>query len=635
MIQQVLRIKIASTSVGCVLVTPELAERMRRMGLDPYAFNRVRWPVGASNHASGDLLISSSGLASLVSAGFPGAASASIELGDLHSPITLTGMQLLPPRPLLVDGIGAVDRIYAIPVTCRRYQKRSLSASQNYNLLGRNRSTLQPLTISGGTDAFNYDQVGSALASAAGLTWTVTSAVTGRYPVDVRCNGLPAAQWIDALLAESGRVYVLKIDGSVSVEFVDVRSVFDVLSPLSPKIIHGGVRYARGSAPTTFLGDSSPVATWSAQEVPATVRVVFPSVRRSVHAYNDPWVHKRTAAYTASDAGLVAGNETVREIHDNWPVLNPDSISAPEIARAEAIAQDFYRRYRAGALEVLVAGIVSPLLGGACQEVEWICDGMGFMTVLRSRFDWPGYGFEPASPGVLGGDATLITRRASGFVQVVHMGEARLVRGKITARATAVEAQASDHLYKADSLDGVWSITSFQAPLCRPYNGTPIVSPPAINSECLIWIDDVSSSTPTPKLWQCQEKLVFEECDAESFVYGDGGPDNSSGFMVDRFGRVVVNRFGNVVVDRFGTVPQSPEDHIVTDRLGQLVFDRMHNAVLGRAGVHAFIVSPAHYNRVVATRKGASLTTLRGRQTVTSDLVDVAPPADIAPGAPS
>ena len=605
----VLRLNVDGTRVACVLVDAAWRGLLNDAGYDWRDYNRIVWPIGASEWASGKLLVSGAGLAALISAGVDDGPF-DIEIGSVGNLVTLEGMYALPPEPLFIGGDSTNARLYALPIVCARYQARHRTADANYNLLQRDLQTWQPDTIEGPGDPWSYDQIGSALASDAGLPWSVLSgsAVTARNPTEVRAFGDSAPRWLDSLLAESGRVYVYDIDGTGQAQLIDARDVFDVLTPLAGKIAHGGVRYATGSPPSDIAGVAAPVAAWMTQDVPETVRVIRPSIRQTVQAYNDPWVSASAATYNAASASLAAGDESARDIHDNQYVLDPGAPTSAENARREAVATDYYRRFVAGGLDVFCAGIVAPTFGGSCQRAEWVCDPVGgFRTRLVADPNWHGYGFVCGLGRVRAGDAMQVVRRHDGTEEARVVGDVRHVRGTITALQTVGEAAASTHAYKAESLDGVWTISSFQSPLLRPYNGVPIVAPAEVGSECTIWIDD-TAGVPVPYLYACQERLAFEECGGAQFVYGDDDADNSAFWLVSEDGEILVGEGGNILVSEAGDLATHPEDLVLIGNDYDIVFDDPGYAVIAESATENF-VSAGHYNDVLATSAYATVTT--------------------------
>lgn len=627
--QQILRIVVDETNVPCTLVDADLERDLWAAGYAPQDFNHIRWPIGASNHATGRLLVTSTAMAAIVSAGFPSVETVSIQLGDSGSPITLAGMQLLPPEPIFVAGTGV--KLFAIPVVCRRYQRLTRTADANYNLVDHSDRAYQPDTLGGtgglGNGIYSYDEVITALATDASLPLTITDAETYHAPADVRAYGTSAAKWIDAILAESGRVYVLSISGTGTVELIDKRNVFGVLTSLKQHVMHGGANFALSGVATGWQTGATPVAAWMSQDVPAAVRIVNPAIRPSSNYWaNDPWTAVTQATYNASTASLTSGNQALRDVADYWPVYDASEMTAVELERVEWAALQFYRRFKAGAMAVELKGIRSPTLGGSCQAVEWICDGArGFRTRLYAATDWKGYGGATIDRTVVGGDLIQIRRRGDGSIDIKSTGEGRNPRGTITGvnstGSSGTLGTSSQLTYTAESLDGRYSTDGFVAPLYRPYNDAVILIAATLASPCELRIEDDG----TVNIAWCQERILFDTCDdAAAFRFGDGTPDNSDRFLVDIDGEVLADIDGNVLVEYDPGVTDHPENAILTDIDGNIIFDIDGNAAVDYSACLDGLVSPAHYDGILSSIDFEVLTDFGGG----GASVAYAPPAD-------
>lgn len=627
--QQILRIVVDETNVPCTVVDAALERDLWDAGYTPHEFNRIRWPIGAANHATGRLLVTSTSLAAIVSAGFPSAETVSIQLGDSGSPITLTGMQLLPPEPIFVAGDGV--KLFALPVVCRRYQRLNRTADANYNLVDHSDRAYQPDSIGGsagyGGGLYSYDQVITALATDASLPLTITDAEGYHAPADVRAYGTSAARWIDSLLGESGRVYALSISGTGAVERIDKRNVFGVLTSLKQHVMHGGATYALSGIATGWQTGATPVAAWMAQDVPVAVRIVNPAIRPASNYWaNDPWASVRQATYNASTAGLTTGNQALRDVADYWPVYDASELTAGELDRVEWAALQFYRRFKAGAMMVELRGIHSPTLGGSCQVVEWVCDAVrGFRTRLHAATDWKGFGGAPIDRSISGGDLIQVRRRGDGSVDIKSTGEGRVVRGEITGvtstGSSSTQGKSDQLTYTAESLDGRYATDGFVAPLYRPYNDAVILLAATTTSPCTMWIGDDG----VVSILACQERILFDLCDdAAAFTFGDDTADNGDQFLVDIDGEVLSDIDGNVLVEYDPDVNLHPEDAILTDVEGNVIFDIDGNAIVDYGACVDGLVSPAHYDGILSSIDFEVLTDFGGG----GASVAYAPPAD-------
>lgn len=382
--RQIARINIGGTTVAIVIIDLELADVLSKAGYNWQDYNHLTWPIGASRHASGKFLFHASAIEKLRAAGIHDAPF-DLEIGDSAAPTTIKNLLALPLEPLFVSTRGARDevdatesvRLYALPIVDTRFHLAKNPAAANFNLLGADRETFNDETTDGPDDPHTYEEVGALLAAAAGLTYNPASGATRTtHPFDMRVQGTSAAVALDRMLAESGRVFVFGVNGVNAVENVDQREVSQVLTTVRERILTGGVRYATPTAiGDTFLNEVSPLAVWASQEVPVQVAVSMPTLDGTTPA-NDPTVKRSIATYNAVSAGVSSGLDATRDIPDSMPVLDPDSLTAAELARIELRAEEYYRRFVAGAMDVWCAGIIVPNLGGSCQEITWFFDNV-------------------------------------------------------------------------------------------------------------------------------------------------------------------------------------------------------------------------------------------------------------------
>lgn len=585
--RQLARIQIGGTTVAIVIVDRELADALTEAGYDWTDYNHLRWPIGASRHASGKFLFHASGIETLQAAGIHSSPFI-LQIGDSEEPVSIQNLLALPPEPLFVSTRGAREgsdaaesvRLYALPIVDTRYHSRNSVASQNFNLLGPDRQTFNTETTDVDESPFTYDEIGALLAADAGLTFSVAAgSERSTNPFDLRVQGLSASIALDRLLTESGRVFILRFDGVSTVENVDQRQVTQVLTTVRERIITGGVGYATPAAiGDAFITEISPLAIWSSQEVPVTVAVSFPTLDGTTPA-NDPTVKRIVATNNAATFSLSAGLDAVRDIPDSMPIVDPDEVSGAELARVEFRALQYYRRYVAGSMDVWIAGIVTPTMGGSCQELIWYFDDIrGVRTRARADFNLDLYGDELPESGIMAGTGIQIVRRPGGDA------EARLIDGVDTKMGKITENTAvgglplfpTDALYKAISNDGAWEVTEFERPLYRPYDDVPTVFAAPVDSDCRIaLIDDVFF------LWSCDERLVHEVCDQElGFANNptvDAGTDD---WVTGTDGSVVTGTDGNVVVAAGTALAGNPENLVVVGTDGEVVADVFGNVVI-------------------------------------------------------
>lgn len=512
--RQIARIRIGGTTVGIVIIDRELADVLSDAGYNWQDYNHLRWPIGAARHASGKFLFHASGIEKLRAAGIHDA-TFELQIGDSSAPTTISNLMALPLEPLFVSTRGARDevdasesvRLYALPIVDTRFHLARNPAAANYNLLGADRETFNEETIDGPDDPFTYDEIGAILAASAGLTWTPASGATrSTHPFDMRVQGTSAAVALDRMLAESGRVFVVGVDGVHAVENVDQRQGSQVLTTVRERILTGGVRYATPtSIGDTFLNEVSPLAVWASQEVPVQVAISMPTLDGTTPA-NDPTVKRIIATNNAATFSLSSGLDTTRDIPDSMPVLDPDAPSEAELARVELRAEEFYRRYVAGAMDVWCAGIVVPSLGGSCQEITWFFDNIrGARTRLVSRFDLDLLGDDAPPPMVNAGRGIQIVRRPGGDVETRLIDGVDVKAGRITQASVDVDSLPPVARYKCISNDGSWETVVLARPIYRPYNDIPLISPAIVGSNCL-----VARINNVVALWSCDERLTFE-----------------------------------------------------------------------------------------------------------------------------
>ena len=85
--------------------------------------------------------------------------------------------------------------------------------------------------------------------------------------------------------------------------------------------------------------------------------------------------------------------------------------------------------------------------------------------------------------------------------------------GKITDRSSATSVAGSSLTYKAESFDGSLRITTFKAPLFRPFSSSTIMVPAAINSPCILgWFPDVTANAWVAEILWAKETEDSAEC---------------------------------------------------------------------------------------------------------------------------
>lgn len=607
--RQLARIQISGTTVGIVIVDRELADALTEAGYDWTDYNHLRWPIGASRHASGKFLFHASAIETLQAAGIHSSPFI-LQIGDSEEPVSIQNLLALPPEPLFVSTRGAREgsdaaesvRLYALPIVDTRYHSRHSVASQNFNLLGPDRQTFNTETTDVDESPFTYDEVGALLAADAGLTFSVAAgSERSTNPFDLRVRGLSASVALDRLLAESGRVFVFGFDGVSTVEDIDKREVLQVLTTVRERIITGGVGYATPtSVGDTFVNETSPLSIWSSQEVPVTVAVSFPTLDGTTPA-NDPTVKRIVATNNAATFSLNAGLDAVRDVPDSMPIVDPDEVSGAELARVEFRALQFYRRYVAGSMDVWIAGIVTPTMGGSCQELTWYFDAIrAVRTRARADFNLDLYGDESPESGIMAGTGVQIVRRAGGNVEARLIDGVSVKIGKITEASVVGESLPPIALYNAESEDGSWKTPQLARPLYRPYNDEPFIFAAVVDSDCLIALIDDEFL-----LWSCDERIAFEVCDADAGTAFNNTVDMGSDHWVIGQSRTVqTSPQGNVLVEAGEALSGNPENLVIVDPEGEPVSDPTGNLIIEQSSS----VADDFYDRIVTDPQGDVVT---------------------------
>jgi hypothetical protein len=274
----------------------------------------------------------------------------------------------------------------------------------------------------------------TALFEDADLPVTFTASGGDWVPYGIRSNGLPAADWADRILSETGRVYVFGTNGGGSVEYVDQRTSLSILADLNEYIVSGGVQYADTSTEGHHV-DIAPGIEWVQQRVPASVKVVYLDTDDGEPVIESP-------AYSASDAGFPNATGPVVHLYDNAP---KDANTAD---RATDLATAFYRRFKTGGMLARAVGWHSPEMGGSCTAVTWrLVYGMPYTDLEADVFSE----IPRAVPdlNITAGDGVRAVRRPSGGVDLIadSGGSGFTIRAFITS-ATEIATDQNEYGFK-------------------------------------------------------------------------------------------------------------------------------------------------------------------------------------------
>lgn len=559
---QVIQIVAGLTTYSGISMTAELRASLAMVGVDCSTLNRIRWPMGAANHAHGEVLIDETTLRAILadnSNTLPG--TCSVKLGEKDSEITLVGMKMLNPRPLTVAGTGGYPgvatsgqvRLYALPVVDGRYWRND-RAIKSYNVAGPAGSGIYNSTSkdpASGT-LYTYDEILTDLYSDAGFTVTVTDAYDGTSrPYDVASSAHMAARIIDNLLAETGRVFVAKIDGTYAVQFVNNTNVVAVLTSVSGRIISGTASWAV-TAGSGWLDQTFPSIKWQTNIIPPTVVVQFPyylpAETTATKVRQNRTMYEVTAAYTASSASLNSNaSNSPQYLSDPTPARGLLTVSnTAELAtRSSDLAKSFYRRFLTGEMRnVVLSGIVSPTLGGACTVVEWVLDENGAYTIINAHADNPLLGMVTGAPSVMASGDALATANTSGTVVV--RTQQRLCLGTVTA-VTGASPDVPSNIAYTGTIDGQFAPNVFSAktPIQRligpGYPGKIVAG--TVGSKVVLNItDNPAGQNPTVDLLiALGESLATESCGSSP------SPPRDTDFDI---WNIVTDRTGFTAMDR-------------------------------------------------------------------------------------
>lgn len=496
-----------------LLVDAKLRSWLATNGFDASQFNRWRWPVSASRSSYVEVLLTGEAVSALAGNALATdllTASITTQGGTL----SFAGLRALSPIPVCVSsravnaGIG-VASIYALPLVDARYHAARNHAIEHHNVTdsANRRATQQSAPQSA-------DDIGSALASSAGLTWSVSAGDEVSEPVyDVFSKGESSAVWLDRVLAMTGRVFTLSPSGTASVEAIDRRTVLDVLSPIESLIQAGGVRYRPPGSFSGFAYNAAAIEHWMREEVPAGVLVQF----RASEPTGAPTYYGVSATSVATSFGLNPGPNSPSEVRlFDSAIYDATDVGDQAVAsvRANLLAEWYYRRWRAGSMRVTLSGVVEPTFGASCQEAIWSIDADGAQTILIAETGWEGYShLPPRASAVQGSHGVEMARTATGEILLSGGGgggAGPLLRGVITARSVEPDAEGvveeSDLFYDWTASDGETGTSD--VPATRAAQNVKVV-PASVGALCTVMLDGDGDHV----LWSVQgEKIDFRIC---------------------------------------------------------------------------------------------------------------------------
>lgn len=631
--RQVAYVQIGSDKYPIRIIGSELWEALTRSGYNPADYNRITWPTGANRYASGLILLDSGQMQRILGAGSgTDIPTCSIVMGDEGSTITLASMSLGAPKPLFVRAqgyrIAAADEyashpdnpvglsLYAVPVHDKRYYwSKANTRDYNVRAAGAMCKFLTDTTIDASTQ-YSYDQVIADLATNLGETITISGAWAGTSkPVNVIGEGVQIASLIDEMCAETGRVLGLSLSGSAAINYIDAAKVTALIVANSSKLVSGCAYYAPVSAGLTgHLREITPLTIWSVNEIPNTTKVSFPGFSAACIERSDDY---NVSGITATTAGLTGKSGNQHWIQHHAPALRGSSgaiINNTELdARATDLTTAYYRRFKAGGMDAIFAGIIDHTASQSAQTAEWILDGIGgFHTRVYQELNDPIYGLVPRMPDSMirsSGAIRVMPAACGGVILQSEQQTEHVQIGRVTARSAATGAAIT---YTIDADSGAqWTMGTAgnaKTPAFRSFPSNVKLTAAAVSSPALFRVKKYTdSTTPEIELLMVGEPVITAEC---------AGPTPSevnilwlTSVISDRLGDVTSDRDGNLAQDRTGVETGLTPNFVVTDRLGNAVSDRLGNIFFARSLATAQApateaVATDRYGNVVTDRTG-------------------------------
>lgn len=379
-------LQITLNDLGCVAMTPELAEWLTARGENPNLFNRMVWRQGASQWAEGRFLMHAADA-------LPRAGVITVKfIDDQGDMITCDKMYQLPARP--INWHDDTNALLEIRLVDERYFWQGNIATGDVNVATTDdRSKYYDASQTTPPTADTWRQLITKLSTALGITPQVTldGAEVGS-PIDFVLDGEPAALTLDRVCAALGLVFFAKPQSGQRYVIAqpDTVTSIGVLSG-SGDVMAGGYLYN----PSTATGKA-----WLNTIVPVTINVLFPRENPATNTDNKtntnapPLTHYKLLTSTAGKPDGVTGRVgmTARVYDTTWaigPIGTETNLAALQ-ARADYLAARYYNRYRTPQVDALLRGWRDvSMLPGTC---EWLHTMAGPFTKVRNDDGWFGYG---------------------------------------------------------------------------------------------------------------------------------------------------------------------------------------------------------------------------------------------------
>jgi hypothetical protein len=414
-------------------MTSELREHLQAQGFDPPRFNCMKWPTGASRHASCMVLMHADAFESLVATDLD---------GDIRTPVVLTmgdlvfeDMYLLEPRPVLVSEASGV--LYAVELVDRRYMwNRQPTEHAGFNITTDDKAVLYDATTNSGEpytveeslqiiiDEIDPDET-DLIEIATGGDYTDLLADVDIVR-DFYTQGMPVGQVLDRLAANAGLIVIAlrEFDEGTKyrIERIDegAAKAAAILDTHSDDLIAGGLFSSTGDFPDVsgFTGAGAKafgVIGDLNNRVPNAIQVLFPistvgggaigvNVKTETESgWNTDRFHVRSTP-SGRPAGIGTGGEPdisiTKQLYSvNWAFADPDNggvfnnppaYTVNMSTMADRVAQKYYQRYNSGAGKMTMRGLLDIESYSGASTIEWslFYTGKSIVPITRIEGDW-------------------------------------------------------------------------------------------------------------------------------------------------------------------------------------------------------------------------------------------------------
>lgn len=425
-----------SNVIPVVTIDQDIAAALRDSGANPGEFNRMRWPLGASNYACCKVLMHKAELDALRETS-PLFTARKFLFGSIR----FDRMFVRPPKPIVIGWHSSnvtshPGVLYACDVVDERYfWQRDATNLNGFNLSLDDKAELYDSTENG-DDANPYTIKEAVEAMIGELSATLAefslSALAGPDTVlrDAYAKGMSIPTLIDRFLALENPGYVLAAYPTTDYHSsttgfryraIAIQDGIDGLETLlndhdNDLLAGGAIAPPMDGTPDsvigkTVIGDEDDLDVI----MPSQVQVFFPKAATSgtgylinVEADGDPDVdpenHYATRRYhrIVSSAGMPTGLEGNGKcqpaLYDStWAIMDGLDVtptnSAALITRADEISRIFYSRFKSGACDILFMATLPVVPFSGSQTIEWFLTGSGVYTRVSGIFDFPLFGY--------------------------------------------------------------------------------------------------------------------------------------------------------------------------------------------------------------------------------------------------